>query len=509
MTALCHWPLWLRMAAAALVGALAALGLAPWGWWPLTLAGLATLPALLLVAGTPWRAALLGWAFGAGYFARALTWIVEPFFVEPDRYGWMAPFALIFMAGGLALFWGAAFWAAHRLARGAGARVGFLILAFGLAEFGRAYLLTGFPWAGLAQIWTDTRVAALLAWIGPHGLGLATLAVALPPGLALAHGRRPRAVLAGLIPAGLLVLAGLAAVRAQPDVALTGKTVRLIQPNARQDRKWDPAWIPVYFRRQVDFTAAPGQDGARPDLIVWPESAVPVLLNNAGPAFETIAQAADGMPVALGIQRREGARIYNSLVVLDEAGRVAEIYDKQHLVPFGEYIPFGDLAARFGLRGFAAREGQGYTPGPGPKLLRLGALGEALPLICYEAVFPQDVNRAPGRPRMLLQITNDAWFGTRSGPWQHLAQARMRAIEQGLPMIRVANTGISAMIDPLGRITRSLPLGQAGYLDAELPAPLAPTLYSRTGDAPVFLLLLVLAGAAVMQQRAHARQKGS
>ena len=157
-------------------------------------------------------------------------------------------------------------------------------------------------------------------------------------------------------------------------------------------------------------------------------------------------------------------------------------------MPFGEYIPFGDVAARFGLHGFAAQAGQGFSSGPGPELIDLGPLGTALPLICYEAVFPQHARNGT-RPDMLIQITNDAWFGERSGPYQHLAQARMRAIEQGLPMIRAANTGISAIIDPYGRMVASIGLGEAGYADAALPAPLSPTLYASTGDWPAAVLL--------------------
>ena len=268
-------------------------------------------------------------------------------------------------------------------------------------------------------------------------------------------------------------------------------------------KRHDPAWAPIFFQRQIDASAA----APRPDLIVWPEAAVPVLLEDAGPAFDTIAAAAGGVPVALGIQRRDRARIYNSLVVLDENGALADLYDKHHLVPFGEYVPLGDLAAGFGLYGFAAREGDGYSAGPGPALVVLPGLGRALALICYEAVFARDVNRAPDRPDLLLQVTNDAWFGTRIGPYQHLAQARMRAVEQGLPMVRVANTGISAMIDPLGRITAMLPLGAAGHVDAALPAPLPATLYARIGDLALFVLLLVALGATFWRQSSRQRRK--
>jgi apolipoprotein N-acyltransferase len=216
------------------------------------------------------------------------------------------------------------------------------------------------------------------------------------------------------------------------------------------------------------------------------------MLDQAGPAFEAIRRAAGGAPVVLGLQRREGARYYNSLVRLDAQGEVSALYDKHHLVPFGEYMPFGDFLAGFGIHGLASNEGHGYSAGPGPRLIELGALGQALPLICYEGVFPQDVGDYADRPDLLLLITNDAWFGRISGPYQHLAQARLRSAEQGLPMIRVANTGVSAMIDAAGRVTASLPLGETGWTDTPLPPALPPTIYARTGDGPVVVFALIL-----------------
>ncbi|MCA0871835.1 apolipoprotein N-acyltransferase [Seohaeicola saemankumensis] len=496
MMPLARWPLWRRMALAALAGALAAFGLAPVGLWIVTLLLLPLLPVLLLASGTPRQAALSGWAFATGWFAHGLFWIIEPFFVEPEIYGWMAPFALVFMAGGLALFWGLAFGLAHRWGRTSPGRVWLLIGLLSLAEVARAYVLTGFPWAALAQIWTGSDTLLLLAWIGPQGLAVLTLAVSVLPGWAIATRAPLEGHVAALLPAFVLAAATMLAVQTKPPAPNTDFTVRVIQPNAPQHQKWDPAHMPTFFRRQVEFTAIE----PRPDLIVWPESAVPALLEQAEPYFDVISQAAGGSAVVLGIRRLEGRRLFNTAVYLDGDGAVGGTYDKHHLVPFGEYVPLGDLAAQAGLHGFAARDGQGYSAGPGPQLMSLGPLGRALPLICYEAVFPQDVNGAPERPDLLLQLTNDAWFGQRSGPYQHLAQARMRAVEQGLPMIRAANTGVSAVIDPLGRVRRSIPLGEAGYADAALPAPLPPTLYARTGDLPVILLLLIGTVALVWRQ---------
>jgi apolipoprotein N-acyltransferase len=276
----------------------------------------------------------------------------------------------------------------------------------------------------------------------------------------------------------------------QPAAVLTDHTLRLIQPNAAQHEKWDPEKIPVFFDRQLALTAAP-PTGAQPDLVIWSETAIPWALDLAGTALEEIARAGGQAPVALGVQRRTQTRYFNSMVVLAPGGGVAQTYDKHHLVPFGEYMPLGDMLANIGITALASRHGNGYSAGPGAKLLDMGKLGKALPLICYEAVFAHDVNAAPERPAFLIQITNDAWFGKGAGPLQHLAQARMRAIEQGLPLARAANTGVSAMIDPQGRVTASLPLNTAGFLDATLPAALPPTLYSRTGDWPLGGLLLV------------------
>ncbi|WP_264212395.1 apolipoprotein N-acyltransferase [Leisingera thetidis] len=486
----------LRLAPAALAfgsGALLSLALAPWHLLLGLPAALAAAGWVAVQAASARSAALAGWLFGLGYFAFGLSWIIEPFQIDPERHAWMAPFALLFLAAGLALFWAAAFGLSARISRGAW-RIPVLVAAWSLAEFARAYLLTGFPWAAFGQFWIDTPAANLLPWAGPQGLALLTLAAFLP--LALLR-QRPLAAAAPLALAAAAVLA----IPAPQQAAQTGKTVRIVQPNAPQDLKWHPEHRWEFVRRSVAFSA----EAPRPDLIVWPETAVPQLLNYADDTLRVISDSAGGVPVLLGIQREEAGAYYNSAVLLDGDGMAAATYDKAHLVPFGEYVPFGDVLARFGVSGFASQAGAGYAAGPGAQVMGL-PIGSALPLICYEAVFPQDVNAADRRPEMLVQITNDAWFGTRSGPYQHLVQARMRALEQGLPMIRAANTGVSAMIAPDGGMLDSLPLGQAGYIDAGLPAPLPPTLYSRTGDWPVFLLCLFGVFAAFFRRRALAPQ---
>jgi apolipoprotein N-acyltransferase len=492
----------------ALAGALLSRALAPHhDLWVIPVA-LGTLSWLALRAETWRKGGALGWWFGLGYFGLGMSWIVEPFLVDPERHAWMAPFGLAFLAGGLALFWGAALGLAVRISpRNGVRRVVALIVGWSLAEFARAYVLTGFPWAAFGQFWIDTPLSGGLRWFGPQGLALVTLAGILPVPLLLL--RQASWQVRGTGAAAPLALGMLWAVLSggqspvEPEGNQSAVTIRLIQPNAPQDQKWHPDHMHRFFQRQLDYTASPAA-GPEPSLIVWPETAVPSLLEHAETVLRKVAEAAEGAPVVLGMQRSEDLRYFNSLVVLGADGQVSGLYDKQHLVPFGEYVPFGDVMARFGLHGFAATSGAGFSAGPGPALLEVPGIGQVLPLICYEAVFPQDVNGAPSRPDLLVQITNDAWFGTRSGPYQHLVQARMRAIEQGVPMVRSANTGVSAMIAPDGRITHMLPLGQAGYLDAPLPQAAPPTIYGRSGDWPVLLFLLVALTGLLWAQRRFA-----
>ncbi len=489
-----------QLAIAALAGLTGSLGLAPFGLWPLALAGFALVYVLSQTAQSRRTAALIGWAAGTGYFALSLVWIVEPFFVEPWRHGWMAPFALVFMSAGLALFWGAAGAASHRLGA-----LGW-IATLALAELTRAYVLTGFPWALIGYMWTDTPLALHASFSGSHGLTLFTLALAAGFGSAIRGYRVVPVLVALMLPVGFF--GGEVLLRIHEEHLLhDAPIVRLIQPNAAQHEKWDPELIPTFWERQLEFTKAPPQYGQKPDLIVWPETAIPWTLGRADGALELIAEAASGTQVVLGLQRFDGPKLYNSLLLLGADGSRQALYDKHHLVPFGEYMPLGDTLSRFGINGLAAQHGNGYSAGAGAQLITLEGIGPALPLICYEAVFPQDVAAAPSRPTVLLQITNDAWFGKFSGPHQHFQQARMRAIEQGLPMIRAANTGISAMIGPQGQVFGSLPLGEAGFIDTALPSPLPPTVYARTGDWLILATILALLGLSLLATRRSSVRK--
>ncbi|MDH3262615.1 MAG: apolipoprotein N-acyltransferase [Paracoccaceae bacterium] len=472
------------------LGLILATGQAPLSFSLVGFLALVGLFALVDRAPTLRAAALTGWAGGAGYFAGGLFWIVEPFFVDPLRHGWMAPFALVLLPSGLGLFWGAAFGLAARLA-GGWRRLLLAAVLLAAAETSRAFVLTGFPWALVGYTWIDAPQMQIAAVIGPHGLTLATtLAAALG---AVCIGR-PRAWLAAPALAALAVAgAGLwgQARLAAPEPAATGVTLRVVQPNAEQSLKWDPVRAEEFLHRLLTATSA-APEGAQPDLTIWPETAVPYLLNGSESLLAEINARAGGRPVAFGIVRRDGARLFNSLAVTAPGGAVTQVYDKRHLVPFGEYMPLGELFGAVGIQGLAASHGGGFSAGPGPVLLDFGRAGRALALICYEAIFPQHLF-APERPDWVLQVTNDAWFGEISGPYQHLAQARLRAVEQGLPVIRAANTGISAVIDAKGRVLERLGLGQQGFLDAALPPALPPTPYAGTGDWPALAALLALA----------------
>lgn len=472
-------------------GAVMALGTPPYDLWPVAILAIVAIFTILRRARS-W--APIGWAAGTGYFGVSLSWIVEPFFIEPEIYGWMAPFALVGLAAGLALFWAAACGIAARLP---GNRFLALAALWTAAEFARSTILTGFPWSLLGYLWLETPVIQWVSVIGPHGLTFVTLALA-----ALAAAAGARSAVAAAI--GTVLLWGGGLWLTPPLQDLEGRpVVRLVQPNAPQTEKWDPARQQIFYERQLDFTAAPADDPARaPALVVWPETALPMLLEDAGNAFAAMTDAAtthdpDGVPIATGILRYEDGHYYNALTVVED-GVAGQVYDKHHLVPFGEYMPLPELVSRLGLRALAARATGGFAAGPGPRPMPLGPLGIALPLICYEAVFPQDIHAAAFRPDWMLHVTNDAWFGTWSGPYQHLAQSRIRAIEQGVPLLRAANTGVSASIDGAGRVLASLDLGQAGYVDAPLPPPLRVTPYSRTGDWPLLVLLIGAIAAALV-----------
>ncbi|MGB0960597.1 MAG: apolipoprotein N-acyltransferase [Halocynthiibacter sp.] len=431
-----------------------------------------------------------GFLFGFGYFLTSLNWIASPFFVDAAQHGWMAPFAVAAMASGGALFWGAAGWGARRLSLGP---IGFAVF-LALAEFLRGHLFGGFPWALIGYIWVETPILQLAASVGPYGLTLITVVGVA----AMATAVRAKSYLGG----GLCVLAWLTlwglGLALRPATEFSQHTVRLIQPNAPQHEKWNTDKIPVFFERALSLTRAKGQQA--PDVVVWPETSVAPLLNFARPELQDIAGAAAGAPVLLGALRSEYPFYYNSAALIDGAGDLISTYDKTRLVPFGEYVPFGSALKSIGVTALAAPENYGFIANEDPQLMAIPMLGHAKVLICYEAVFPRFVRKGP-RPDLLVQITNDAWFGAYIGPFQHLTQARFRAVEMGVPVLRAANTGISAIIAPNGALTQASEMNEAAFVDGHVPLARGETLWSRFGNLWLCVSFAVFAGSFWGQRR--------
>lgn len=467
-------------------------------------AAVPVLVLLVLTAPTGRAAAWIGWGAAFGYFVTGLHWMGHAFLVDPDRYAWLLPLGVTALPTFLGLFWALAFWAAWRM-RPASPVAGAFALAgtLTLVEFARSNVLTGLPWALPAYVWVDLPPMQSAAWIGPFGLTLLTLILTALPGLALTGRGRAAAVVAiGAVAA--LWVAGVLRVPDEITYADDAPVLRVVQPNAPQDQKWAPAHRETFYQRLLSATARPADPAlGAPDLVIWPEAAVYFVPAATPGEVARISQAAGSAWVLLGAIHGErtatGDRWTNALVSISPDGRIGPRYDKHHLVPFGEYLPYRSLFEAIGVAQFAIRGD--LQDGPGPRTMKVGDLPPFSPLICYEAIFPHEIIGGT-RPAWLVQPTNDAWFGSGAGPYQHYAQARIRAIEQGLPMVRAANTGISAVVDPYGREIVSIGLHRYDHFDSRLPAPLAATLYSRTGDWPVLVVaVLLLVGVIIVRSR--------
>ena len=465
-------PRWVRLLIIFAAGGLAGLGQAPFDVPIFMLFGLGL---GIWAAGQPSTISYFGngWALGFGYFAVALAWIMQPFLVDWQATGWMAPLALTAMAGGLAVFWGAAF------AIVKGRKPLLICVALFTSELTRTYLFTGFPWALIGYVWIDTPLYQLSAFIGPHGITLLTIVMAYW----LANSRLPYKI-------ALMVLAAI--MQLSPDIEITepkngAAVVRLIHPNVAQTDKWDPDRMEGIYQRHLEMT----DTDAIVNLIVWPETSVylPIPL-----AQREIAAVAHGAYVIVGYQSTSvNNQHFNTLGIISPTGDLAVEYHKSRLVPFGEYLPFAGLAALFGVqRG-------GFSSGDGPSTIYLPGIGNIQPLICYEGIFPQFVGRTDIRPDLLVLITNDAWFGQGQGPAQHFAQARARAIELGLPMVRVANRGVSTVIDGNGAYGANLQVEDIGFIDLNIPASLSPTFYSRYPWLLTFFMTLFLLGLVFLK----------
>ena len=490
---------WRRLAAAAFFGALSAAALPPVHAVPVLLVAF---PALLwqLDGAERWRsAASTGWAFGFGHFLAGLYWVGAAFLVDPDRHAAMAPFAVFGLAAGMGLFPMLAAVALHRagLRRRAGAARVFLFAGLWLgAEWLRSWVLTGFPWNLIGTVWafSDTMLQPA-ALAGVWGLSWITVVAASAPAALVAPTARSGRWLCGAAVSVLAVLAvwGSSRLGGAPPVgedAVPDVKLRLVQPNIRQSLKWREGFREGHVADQMRLGLRPGFEEVT--HVIWAETAVPFNLSQEAALRRDMAAAvpAEGLLIA-GAPRSVRAagqrRLWNALHAMDRDGEIVATYDKASLVPFGEYMPLRSLP---GLAKLTAG-GTDFSPGPGPVTLSLPGLPAVAPLICYEVIFPDRGFGQGERPQWMLTITNDAWFGITSGPHQHFASARLRAVEQGLPLVRVANSGISGVVDGLGRVWQSLGLEERGIIDSALPKGLAaPTPYAALGKGSVLILML-------------------
>lgn len=499
---------WRRFGVATLLGALAALALPPYSLLPVLLIAFPGLLWLLDGCARARQALITGWAFGFGHFLIGFYWIGGAFLVDAERFAWLLPIAVSLLPAGLAAFLSVAAWLAWRGAPSGWRRLLLFAAAWVAMEWLRAHLLTGFPWNLIGYVWTASDpVMQSMAWFGVYGLGFATIVVAGAPAL-FAQGRRPgvTACLLAACTLGAVWAAGVLRLGNAQVQAVPGITLRLVQPNIAQRDKWRREQRAAHFERYLSLSArsAGRTEGNLVRHVIWPETATPFLLADDKTALRRAGAVLAGSGLLLtGAPRGQsnsvtGFRAWNGFLVIATTGDVVASYDKHHLVPFGEFLPLRSILAKIGLDKLAPGRID-YTPGAGPRVLRLPGLPAFQPLVCYEVIFPHEV--APEeRPDWLLNVTNDAWFGDSAGPYQHFAMARSRAVEQGLPLVRVANTGISGLVDPYGRVLSRLPLNTEGILDVSLPRPIEETVYGRFGD--VIPLLIVLVGVALSWRRA-------
>ena len=527
LRALSGWRRWMTAFAA---GILSVIALPPFSAWVVMFI---TLPVLiLLLDGAAAQATTLKqaarsfaatmWWWGFGYFLLGLYWIGQAFIVE-GNFIWLMPLAVTLMPAGLALFYAAAGALAVFYWPSGWRRIVVFALLLTAAEWLRGHLFTGFPWNLLGYtLAAQDGLMQLASVFGAYGLTfLAALVFASFTDTGLFEGRFAKLTTAPFPYAALALLISMFAmgqVRLHTGSQMEPQAInlRIVQPAVPQVEKWQPENRKKIFRDYLSLSARKTADRpgglANVSLLIWPEAALPFLLLRAPYALRDIrkmlpenswlvtggnrAEAQMSLPpvkqspeLPFAMPRHRRPLIFNSVLVFDAKARLKQRYDKTHLVPFGEYLPFQGLLEAIGLRQLTRLRG-GFEAGRRRAVLAAGQTPAFAPLICYEIIFPGQVVPQGPRPAWLLNLTNDAWFGTGIGPYQHLHQARLRAVEEGLPVVRAANTGISAVIDPYGRIVSQLRLGEKGIIDAKLPKNLPPTLYARYGDGILLLLLI-------------------
>jgi apolipoprotein N-acyltransferase len=516
---------WKRAALALVAGALSALAMAPINAWPVLFLTFPVAVWLIDGAGAGrWRgvpaAAMSGFWFGLGYFVAGLYWIGYAFLVDAPTFAWLMPFAVLGLPAYLALFTAAGFGLARLLWTRDASRLLALAISLTVTEWLRGHLLSGFPWNSFGYALSEPLALAQTAsLIGLWGMTFLSVAIFASPAVLIdgsSRGRKPwLAPVAALVLLGAMAVFGAVRLSLQPTL-LSKVKLRIMQPNLQQDVKFNYAAKAEVMQKYLtlsDRASGPQSTGVRDtQILIWPESAFPFFLTREADAMAQIAELLPkGTVLITGSVRAPdlppGVRItraYNSIYVIDHDGSVLQVYDKLHLVPFGEYLPFQDWMEKLGFVQLTRVQG-GFIPGTLRRTMEIPDAPRALPLICYEAIFPGDIAARDDRPGWIINLTNDGWFGISTGPYQHLQQARLRAVEEGLPVVRAANTGISAVIDPSGRIVAQLGLGIEGVLDANLPQALPPTIYARTKDIPAAVIMA--AALLLVMRRRFARRK--
>lgn len=459
------------------------------------------------LCGGCFSAAILGWVFGFGFFLAGLYWVGAAFLVDAEQFALFMPFAVLLLPAGLALFHAFGVAIAYLLWSNGAARIVALAIGLTIGEWMRGHILTGFPWNLIGYALTGYNPLMQGAGlIGIDGLTFVAIFIAASPAALGTLGLSSRVMRALPLGAAILALAGLTSYGFQRmtdarDDSVEDIRLRIVQPNIAQIEKWRPENRSAIFTRLLslsDEATSPETAGIRDVThVIWPETAVPFLLAEARDAQAAIAaMLPPDTKLITGTVRREFATsmiAFNSILVLDDAAQIISSYDKVHLVPFGEYLPFRDLLAKIGFRQLTELR-SGFGSGTGRKSYIVEGTPAFAPLICYEIIFSGAVISQVDRPAWILNLTNDAWFGNTSGPYQHFRQTRVRAVEEGLPVVRAANTGISAVIDPYGRVLEQIPVNVTGVIDSRLPQALPPTIFAKHGQT----LLAAILGLAFL-----------
>lgn len=504
---------------ALLLGAVSALGFAPTFLWPVLLFALCGIWFLLEQAINQKthlsKIFWLGWFFGLGHFTAGLYWVAHALTVDLASFWWLIPFALLGLPAVLAIFTAVSFVLTALWPYGGSSRAFAFSAIWVATEWARGHLFTGFPWNLVGYTWGfSNEMSQLAAFGGIYSLSLLTLLMAVswewvwsPPSL-----KRKIIFLSIYLLAGGVWIWGKERLTHEEVIPSAPFAIRLVQPNIPQTLKWDPTQKEENFKKLLLMTNAPSSLPLK--AIIWPESAVSFFLEDNLFFRKLIATTLPkGALLLTGGLRRDVDNVWNSLLVLNDEGEIVAHYDKSHLVPFGEYLPLRKIFDSLFGKGIIKKITAGtrdFTAGDGPQTL---SLPQGFPpfsgLVCYEVIFPSAVIHAlQPRPGWIVNVTNDAWYGNTSGPYQHLESAHFRAVETGIPLVRTANSGISAVFDGYGRRMGSLPLNKAAVLDVRLPSPtraLPP--YARWGDGIPWGLIAGVLGIAWFLRRNEIKEE--